>query len=90
MKTLLLLIVGYIVLNLSVALLRLLIKYINSNFTNTVQFKIALAKGTSPGNGYYYLFIEAPFYDEKKHFYFGLNPLKFLVAFVPLETIPSA
>jgi hypothetical protein len=81
---------SYYALALSIALIFLLIKYVNANYKSTIRFDIRLEKGTSPGNEYYYLLVKAPFYDEAKHFYLGFSLLKFSIAFVPVETIPAA
>lgn len=90
MKVLLILIGGYYALALSIALIPFLMKYINAKFKRTIELHITLEKGTSPGNEYYFLLVKAPFYDEEKHFYFGVSLRKFSIAFVPVETIPAA
>ncbi len=61
--------------------------YLRSNFSRTVKFAIRLEHGKLPDNDYYYLTFKGPFYDEKKHFYFGFNIINFDISFVPVETI---
>ncbi len=88
MKTILIIIVVLMAINLTFAGFSFLVAYLKANLLKQVEFTVSLNKGTMKGQEDYYLNLKAPFYDEEKYFYFGFLPIQ--ISFIPIETIPSA
>lgn len=89
MKTFIIIVIGLLVLNLLIAGVGFFVKVLKSKFLKSVEFTVSLNVGSKPGNQYYYLNLQTPFYDEKKNFYLGLS-IPIQISFVPIETIPLA